>query len=416
MDLTQLTSREQERQRSTLNLIASENYPSPQVLGLLGSVWSNKYAEGYPGKRYYAGNVYADELETYVRRLALEVFDPTGEYAANVQVLSGSPANAMVYLSALTPGDLILSLGLADGGHLSHLHGTSAYRSIYRHATYSVKHGPDGFEIDTDDFARAIEVHRPALVIIGFSAYPRTFEFGPLIRRAHAGGALVLADIAHINGLVAAGLHPSPFASGPDGADFVSMTTHKTMRGPRGAMVFAKSGLAARLDQTVFPGTSGGPHLHQMAAIGRALQEITGLEAYPDGRPFVTYASMVLANARALERGLTDGGMTIVTPTHTHLSLVTLPDASDSLEIQRRLESLGIITNRNQVPGDTKSAWKPSGLRLGTAALTSRGLDETGARALGLLIARVITGEYDSATVATSVSDMIDRLAWFYAS
>lgn len=416
MDLTHLTRHEHDRQRSTLNLIASENYPSPEVLGFLGSVWSNKYAEGYPGKRYYAGNIHTDELETYVRHLALEVFDPTGEYAANVQVLSGSPSNAMVYLSTLSPGDLILSLSLADGGHLSHLHATSAYRSIYRHATYGVKRGPDGFEIDVDDFSRAIDTHRPALVIIGFSAYPRAFEFGPLIRLAHEGGALVLADIAHINGLVAAGLHPTPFAKGVDGADFVTMTTHKTMRGPRGAMVFSKRAHSARLDQTVFPGTSGGPHLHQMTAIGRALQEIKGEESYPDARPFVEYAQAIRANAQAMERGLTEGGLIIATPTQTHLSLVTLPEDADSLQIQRRLESLGIITNRNQIPGDTKSAWRPSGLRLGTAALSSRGLDEPAAHALGSLVASVIVGNYDPDEVTETVSAMVRKLTWYYES
>lgn len=414
MDLFSLTAKEWQRQRDTLNLIASENYPSPKVLSLQGSVWQNKYAEGYPGKRYYAGNVYADALESLVQAKALEVFDKTGEYRANAQVLSGSPANAIVYLAMLRPGDTIMSLDLASGGHLSHLHATSSYLKFFNHVNYGLKSTPEGFVIDVDDLAEKLARLKPQLVIFGFSAYPRAYEFGPLIKLAHQHDALVLADIAHINGLVAAGLHDSPFKAGDSGADFVSMTTHKTLRGPRGALLFSKAEFAVRIDKTIFPGTSGGPHLHQIAATGQALLEVLGEDIYPDGRPFKEYSEAVVQNTQALEAGLIKGGLTITSPSQTHLSLVTLPNELDSLEVQERLESLGIITNRNQVPSDPKTAWRPSGLRLGTPALTSRGITSQQAHSLGELIANIIYKRIAAKDAAAEVSRLTEALHWHY--
>jgi len=413
--LANLTAQEFARQRDTLNLIASENYPSPAVLGLLGSVWSNKYAEGLPGKRYYAGNKYVDEMETYVQELALRVYDPTGEYGLNLQVLSGSPANAMVYLAMLEPGDTIMSLNLAGGGHLSHLHATSSYLKFYKHVTYDVAEvTPGTFELDTDDYAAKLAKHRPKLVILGFSAYPRAYEFGTLTKLAHDHGALVLVDIAHINGLVAAGLHDSPFKTGDEGADFVSMTTHKTMRGPRGAMLFAKHEHMPAINKTIFPGTSGGPHLHQIAATGQALLEILGEDNYPDGRNFTDYSRAVIATCKALENGLVAAGLEIVSPTQNHLCLVRLPETADSLEVQQKLERLGIITNRNALPFDTKPAWRPSGLRLGTAALTSRGLTVAWATELGILIGGIISGQVTDEVAKSYVADLAKKLAWYY--
>ncbi len=414
-DLHQLMRREWVRQRDTINLIASENYPSPKVLELLGSVWNNKYAEGYPGIRYYAGNELADELETQVRDLALEAFGAGEHYGVNVQVLSGSAANGMVYLAALEPGDTILSLNLASGGHLSHLHQTSAYLKFFRLENYDVRNrGDDVFEVDLDDFKRRLEETRPKLTIIGFSAYPRAYEFLEFCRLAHEAGSLVLADIAHISGLVAAGLHDTPFRPGPEGADFVTTTTHKTLRGPRGALLFARKEHMKAVDRTVFPGTSGGPHLHQIAATGQALAEITGKDTYPDGRSFSAYANAVIATTAALERGLRDGGLDIVSPTQTHLCLVRLPEAQDSLQVQRRLEGLGIILNRNLLPADTKPPWRPSGLRLGTAALASRGLDEEDACRLGRLVAGVVLNTVTDTSAATEVAQVSSRLQWYY--
>lgn len=413
--ITQLTEQEFAQQRDTLNLIASENYPSPAVLKLLGSVWQNRYSEGSPGKRYYAGQVNTDALELYVQELALKAFDTTGEYGVNVQLLSGSPANTMVYFATLQPGDTILSLNLANGGHLSHLHETSAFNKFYNHATYDISLvGEDSYEVDLEDFAKQLTKHKPQLTIIGFSAYPRAYKFAKMCRLAHDAGSLVLADVAHINGLIAAGVHDSPFKAGLEGADFVSMTTHKTMRGPRGALLFAKSEQMENLNKTVFPGTSGGPHMHTIAATGQALLEILGEEKYPDNIDFKTYAQTILDTCRALEKGLIKGGLSIVSPTQTHLSLVRLPDEIDSLDLQKKLEDIGIIMNRNMIPFDTKSAWRPSGMRLGTAALTSRGLTEGQAETLGELITAFSLGNASPNETRQAVGKLVSSLKWYY--
>lgn len=415
--LFQLTAAEFAKQRDTLNLIASENYPSPKVLELLGSVWMNKYAEGSPGKRYYAGNVQADEMEMLVQQKALAVYDQTGEYGVNVQVLSGSPANAMVFLAMLEPGDTVMSLSLANGGHLSHMHATSNYLKFFQLVNYDVKEvAPNTFEVDVDDYMAKLKEAKPKLVIIGFSAYPRKYEFAKLVKAAHEAGALVLADIAHINGLVAAGLHDSPFKAGDEGADFVSMTTHKTFRGPRGAMLFAKQEHMPAINKTIFPGTSGGPHLHQIAATGQALLEILGEDQYPDGRSFKDYSQAVLDTCRALEGGAAEAGLTVISPTQNHLCLLKLPDSLDSLAFQKRLETLGIITNRNMLPFDTKTAWKPSGIRLGTAALTSRGLTVEQATRLGRLIGELATAKTTDDQAKSQVTELVTTLEWYYPS
>jgi glycine hydroxymethyltransferase len=411
--LFELTAQEFAKQRDTLNLIASENYPSPKVLELLGSVWMNKYAEGSPGKRYYAGNVYADEMETFVQAKALEVYDQTGEYAVNVQVLSGSPANTMVFLAMLEPGDTIMSLNLANGGHLSHLHATSNFLKFFKLINYDVKEtAPDTFDIDQDDYLAKLREHKPKLVILGFSAYPRAYKFADLTKAAHDAGALVLADIAHINGLVAAGLHDTPFKAGDEGADFVSMTTHKTFRGPRGAMLFAKKDHIGAINKTIFPGTSGGPHLHAIAATGQALLEILGEDQYPDKLSFKDYSQAVLDTCKALEEGAKSAGLTIVSPTQNHLCLVKLPDTVDSLEFQRLLERVGIITNL--IPFDPKSAWRPSGIRLGTPALASRGLTVAQSNELGTLIGHLALDKVTAEKARQQVTALAKSLNWYY--
>lgn len=409
-----LEKQEFTRQRGTLNLIAAENYPSPETLRLLGSVFSTKYSEGYPGRRYYAGNIHFDTLETFVSEKALEVFDPTGEYDVNVQLLSGSPANSMVYLGMLETGDKILSMSLGDGGHLSHLHATSAFNKFFRHVSYGVTKTSNGYEIDNAEIDTIIEREKPRLVIIGFSSYPASYEFSVICKAAHRHGALVLADIAHINGLVATGLHDSPFKPGDSGADFVSMTTHKTMRGPRGALLFAKKDYIGTINKTVFPGTSGGPHMHQVAAIGQSLLEILGEEQYPDGVSFQRYSSAVVHNAKVLEHELARHGIAPVTKTATHMCLVALPENRDSLEVQQQLEACGVITNRNVIPRETKSPWRPSGLRLGTAALTSRGMNEDGFTVLGRLIADSIHGTRSQTKIKAIAKDLSSSLCWYY--
>ena len=412
--LFDLTAKENSRQRSTLNLIASENYPSPKALELLGSIWNDKYAEGYAKKRYYAGNVLSDELEEYVISKALQTFGAEGEYGVNVQVLSGSPANAMVYLTVLEPGDMVLSLDLASGGHLSHLHSTSNFLKFFKHASYSLKASDEGYELDIEDYTNKIKSLKPRLVIIGFSAYPKKYQFKKLCEIAHEQGCLVLADIAHISGLVATGKHPSPFKEGESGADFVTTTTHKTLRGPRSALLFAKSQYMDAINKTVFPGTSGGPHLNQIAAVGQALLEVLGEDKYPDGKAFGDYIDNVLANTKALEEGLKSGGAKLVTESETHLSLIELPSNVDSLDLQQKLEKCGIITNRNSIPNDSRTAWRPSGLRLGTPALTSRSITAEQAKELGGVIAGAITNRMSEKSISSYVDGVSESLKWWY--
>lgn len=431
--ILQLTTQEFDRQKNTLNLIASENYPSPATLNLLGSVWSNKYGEGYPGKRYYAGNIHTDELELFVQQKALEVYKATDEYGVNVQVLSGSPANSMVFLSILNAGDTIMSLNIANGGHISHLHPTSSWNKFFKLVNYDViETAPNTFEIDQADFEAKLVTHKPKLVIIGFSAYPRQYEFSKLITLAHQNGAFVLADIAHINGLVAAGLHPTPFGTGIESADFVSMTTHKTFRGPRGAMLFAKNyipeylnhhfldykkqpqSLIQLINKTVFPGSSGGPHFNQMAGIGQACLEILGQENYPDNISFKQYSQNVLDTCKALENSLAANGLEVISPTQNHLCLVKFPDDIDSLEAQKMLENIGVITNRNGIPFDKKTPWRPSGMRFGTTALTSRGLTTQMATTLGKIICDCVFIKSTTQELEARVKNLVGELKWYY--
>lgn len=408
--LQDLTKKEASRQKSTLNLIASENYPSPKTLELLGSIWNDKYAEGYPGKRYYAGNVNADQLEVFVQEKALEIFGAEDEYGVNVQVLSGSPANAMVYFTVLEPGDTVLSLDLASGGHLSHLHETSSYLKFFRQAKFSLR----GNKLHEAEFEQALKEHKPRLVVVGFSSYPGSFDYTKLCQLAHEYGALVLADISHIAGLVAADLHSSPFVAGSKGADFITTTTHKTLRGPRSALIFAKKEYIAAINKTIFPGTSGGPHLNQIAAVGQSLQEILGESKYPDKISFVDYMQAVVKNAKSLETGLKETGIEVTTPTSTHLVLINLPSSIDSLDLQNKLEDAKIITNRNAIPNDDKSPWRPGGLRLGMPSLTSRGLESESARELGIAIGSFIAHKITFDELLAYSEDLLKQLKWYY--
>lgn len=436
--ISELTQLETLRQRDTLNLIASENYPSPKVLAQLGGVWSNKYGEGYPGKRYYAGNQNTDELETLVQSKALEVFDTTGEYGVNVQTLSGSPANQTVFLTILQPGDVVLSPQLASGGHLTHMHTVSSFGKFFKPYQYIAKEISENcFEIDFEALKVQIAELKPKLLIVGFSAYPRKYEFADICRFAHEHGTFVLADVAHINGLIAAGLHDSPFKAGDDGADFVSMTTHKTIRGPRGAVLFAKnyipnfaqkhldtlpkdakgkavSSLIEAVNRTLFPGGYGGPHFNQMAAIGQSLLEVLGEDIYPDKVGFKDYSQKILNTTKILENTLQAGGLQIISPTENHLCLVKLPEAVDSLELQRTLEKIGVITNRNTFPGDTKTAYRPGGMRLGTAALASRGLSLNQTIELGKIVTDATYNRQSTLNLETRVRELVANLNWWY--
>jgi glycine hydroxymethyltransferase len=428
--LKELSITENLRNKNTLNLIASENYPSLEVMNQLKQSWSLKYGEGYPGKRYYAGNENTDKLEKFVMEKALEVFEATGEYSVNLQIPTGSLANAVVYLSVLNEGDTILSLNLADGGHLSHLHPTSVWNKYYNHIIYSIKESENNsFEIDIEDYERQIKEHKPKLVIIGCSSYPKQIHFAEFIRIAHENNVLVLADIAHIAGLVAAKLHPTPFGLGLEGADFITMTTHKTFRGPRGAMLFTKyylppfaknelgivgNSLIDIVNKTVFPGMLGGPNFATIAGIGQACLEILGDDEYPDKINFNVYAARVIENAKLLENKLKDLGVQIISPTENHLLLIKLPDENDSIVVQENLESIGIILNRNSLPKDQKNPWRPSGLRIGMSALTSRGISQAQVIELASIIADTIFESTEKHLLIERVHNIADNLAWWY--
>ena len=270
------------------------------------------------------------------------------------------------------------------------------------------------YELDIDDFSTKIAQYKPRLVIIGFSSYPKIYEFKRLCEIAHQNGCLVLADIAHISGLVASKNHPSPFAEGESGADFVTTTTHKTLRGPRSALLFAKSQYMDTVNKTVFPGTSGGPHLNQIAAVGQALLEVLNEEKYPDGVSFDMYAKAVVENCKSLEAGLKSGGAKLVTPSQTHLSLIELPSGVDSLDLQQKLEECGIITNRNSIPNETRTAWRPSGLRVGMPALTSRGITKSQSKELGGVLAGAINGRMSEKAIKGYVANLAESLNWWY--
>ena len=425
--ISDLTQEESLRQQNTLNLIASENYPSPKCLELMGSKWSLKYGEGYPGKRYYAGNNLVDELEEFVAQKALEVFKAQDEYGVNLQCLSGSVANSLVYMSCLEPQDKILSLSLSEGGHLSHMHATSSWNKFFVHKSYNLTEVREkDWEINLESYEARIIEFQPRLVIIGFSSYPKKFDFPTMCRVAHKYNCLVLADISHISGLVASGLHSSPFGYGVDGADFVTTTTHKTLRGPRGAMLYAKNyrptyagnlpekALIDIINRAVFPGLLGGPNFSQIAGIGQCLLEILGQEQYPDKLTFLEYSERVLSNTKLLEITLKHLGQNIISPTENHLCLIELKENYDSLNIQEELESVGIITNRNTIPGDKKTPWKPSGLRLGMAALTSRGISEDQTVELANIINETIENLTPKHILIERVHSLVTKLNWWY--
>jgi glycine hydroxymethyltransferase len=421
-----LTEHEFNRQKNTISLIASENVPSPKVIDLLGgqnpngyrSLWSNKYGEGYPGKRYYAGNEYTDQLEAFVQQKALEVYGQVAidEYAVNLQMNAGSMANQMVYLSMLEYGDSVVSLNVANGGHISHMHSTSAWTKFFKYENYDLKEvAPNTFEIDFEDYCEKIVRNKPKLVIIGCSSYPREIRnYKEMIEFAHDNGAMVLCDIAHINGLVAAGVHATPFLSGRSGADFVSMTTHKTFRGPRAAMLYFKKEYADKVNKTVFPGTSGGPHFNKIAAIGQACLEILGEETYPDGVSFLDYSKNVLRQTKLLENTLVENGVGIISPTETHLMLAVLPQESDSLKVQKALDSIGIVCNRNGIPFETKSMWKPSGLRLGMAPASSRGITDAQTVEMAKVIADLVLERDTNENLKAKMDNIISSLNWWY--
>jgi glycine hydroxymethyltransferase len=377
---------EAERQNSQLELIASENFTSEAVLEATGSVFTNKYAEGYPGKRYYGGCEYTDIVENLARERAKKLF---GAEYANVQPHSGSQANQAAYAAVLQPGDTVMGLNLAHGGHLTHGHQLNFSGKTYKIVPYGVRKEDE--RIDYDEVQRLAEEHRPKMIITGASAYPRTLDFARFRQIADSVGAIFLVDMAHISGLVAAGLHPNPC----EHADIVTTTTHKTLRGPRAGMILAREKYGKEIDKTVFPGTQGGPLVHVMAA-----KAVCFLEAMQP--EFVEYQKAVVANAKALAATLVDAGFRVVSGgTDTHLLLLDVfSKGLRGKEAEQALDHARITVNKNAIPFDTNPPMNPSGIRLGSPAVTTRGFRETEMREVGALIAEVLTHIGDEQAIA----------------
>jgi glycine hydroxymethyltransferase len=377
---------EVERQHSQIELIASENFTSQAVLDATGSVFTNKYAEGYPAKRYYGGCEFTDIVENLARDRAKKLF---GAEYANVQPHSGSQANQAAYASVLAPGDTIMGLNLAHGGHLTHGHPLNFSGKTYHVVPYGVR--KDDERIDYDDLQRLAEEHKPKMIVAGASAYPRTLDFARFRQVADSVGAIFLVDMAHISGLVAAGVHPNPC----EYADIVTSTTHKTLRGPRAGIILAREKFGPAIDKTVFPGMQGGPLVHVMAA-----KAVCFLEAMQPG--FVEYQKQVVANARALAQSLMDEGFRIVSGgTDTHVMLLDVfSKGLRGKEAEKALDAARITVNKNAIPFDTNPPMNPSGIRLGSPAVTTRGFREPEMREVGELIAEVLLHISDPATIA----------------
>ncbi|HTR37359.1 MAG TPA: serine hydroxymethyltransferase [Bryobacteraceae bacterium] len=389
---------ETERQHGRLELIASENFTSQAVLEATGSIFTNKYAEGYPGKRYYGGCEFVDIVENLARERAKKLF---GAEYANVQPHSGSQANEAAYASVIQPGDTILGMNLAHGGHLTHGHPLNFSGKTYHVIPYGVRR--DDERIDYDELARLAEEHKPKLIVAGGSAYPRIIDFPRFRQIADSVGALFLVDMAHFSGLVAAGVHPNPC----EYADIVTSTTHKTLRGPRSGMILAKAKYGAAIDKVVFPGVQGGPLVHVIAA-----KAVCFLEAMsPD---FKTYSKQVVANARALSEALQQLGYRIVSGgTDTHLMLVDVfAKGVRGKEAEQALDEAYITVNKNAIPFDTNPPLNPSGIRLGSPAVTTRGFREAEMRTVASLIADVLAHTQSAeklATVRRRVTDLAEQ-------
>jgi glycine hydroxymethyltransferase len=394
-DLEGIIRREIARQNTTVQLIASENFTSPAVLAAQGSVLTNKYSEGYPGKRYYGGNYVVDEAEELARQRACDLF---GVEHANVQPHSGANANMGVYLALLSPGDKVLGMRLDQGGHLTHGSPVNFSGKWYEFVAYGVD--PDSEILDYDVIADLARAERPKAIIAGATAYPRVIDFPAFRTIADEVGALLIVDAAHIAGLVAGGAHPSPVPY----ADVVTFTTHKTMRGPRGGAVLCRSEYATAIDKAVFPGMQGGPLMHVIAAKAVCFHEA----AQP---AFADYAAGIVRNARALAGALAAEGFRVVSGgTDNHLMLVDLrPFEVTGKVAQEALDRAGITLNKNTIPNDPQSPFVTSGLRIGTAAVTTAGMGEEEMAEIAALIARVLR-RVDDESVAAEVREAAARL------
>ena len=370
------------RQRNKIELIASENFVSPAVMEAMGSVLTNKYAEGYPGHRYYGGCEYVDKVETLAIERAKKLF---GAEHANVQAHSGANANTAVYFAFLQPGDIIMGMNLSQGGHLSHGSPVNISGKYYNVVPYGVTHETE--RIDYDEFARIAREAQPKLIVAGASAYPRVIDFERMAEIAHSVGAIFMVDMAHIAGLVAAGLHPSPVPY----ADIVTTTTHKTLRGPRGGLILCKEKYAKQIDKAIFPGVQGGPLMHVIAAKAVALGEALKPE-------FKEYAKQIIANCQALAEGLIAEGFRLVSGgTDNHLLLVDVRGQKmTGKTAEHLLDEVGVTCNKNTIPFDPESPFVTSGIRLGTAAVTTRGFKEADMKEVAAIIGLVLNNPEDA--------------------
>ena len=414
-----LIKKEIKRQNETLDLVASENYVSKDVLNALGSVFTNKYAEGYPGHRYYAGNKYADELENLVKVRALKLFGLNkqsvrsqkskviGQWSVNVQPYSGSPANLAVYLALVPLGEKIMGMSLDMGGHLTHGHKVSITGKLWRQISYGVNKKTE--MLDYDEILKITKKEKPRLIVVGFTAYSRIINFQKFRKIADAVNAILMVDMSHFAGLVAGGVYPSPFPY----ADVVTTTTHKTLRGPRAALIFSKSivknqlskvSIATAIDRAVFPGLQGGPHLNQIAAVAVALKEANQTK-------FKKYAVQIIKNAKVLSEELKKLGWRIVSGgTDTHLFLINVSQKNlNGALASDLLESVGIIVNKNAIPYDTRPPVSPSGIRLGVPALTTRGMREKEMKIIASLINEVLLNKAPISKIKKSVKNLCQK-------
>ncbi len=386
------------RQQNNLELIASENLVSPEVMATMGSVLTNKYAEGYPGRRHYGGCEYVDMAERICIERAKEIFNAN---FANVQAHSGSQANFCVYLALCKPGDTVLGMDLNMGGHLTHGSKASFSGKLYHSEFYGVS--PETGLIDYEEVRKKAEECRPKMIIAGASAYPRIIDFKKFAEIAHDVGAYLMVDMAHIAGLVAAGEHPNPLPY----ADVVTTTTHKTMRGPRGGIIMTNDEeIAKKIDRAMFPGTQGGPLMHIIAAKAVALGEALRPE-------FKDYQAQIVKNAKVLAETLLEGGIDLVSGgTDNHLMLLDLRKLEmTGKELEDRLDRVHITVNKNSIPGDTQPALVTSGVRLGTPAMTTRGMKEAEMRIIGDMILKAI---FDFESTRGEILSMVDELCVQY--
>ncbi|PIR57730.1 MAG: serine hydroxymethyltransferase [Parcubacteria group bacterium CG10_big_fil_rev_8_21_14_0_10_38_31] len=381
-EISKLIVEEKKRQKSVVNLIASENYVSGGVLSALGSELVNKYAEGYSSKRYYGGNEVIDKIENLCKERALDLFKLSPKrWSVNVQAYSGSPANFAVYSALIPQGGKIMGMELSSGGHLTHGHKASFTGKFWKQIPYGVDKKTE--KIDYDELLKIAKKEKPDIIVCGFTAYSQKIDFKKFREIANSCGAYLMVDMSHIAGLVAGGVHPSPFKY----ADVVTTTTHKTLRGPRSALIFSRGELSGKIDKAIFPGLQGGPHMNQIAAVAVSLKEA-------DSPAFKKYTKQVVKNAKTLADELKKRGFRIISGgTDNHLLLVDVWGGGKGIsgaEASDRLEKEGIIVNKNTIPFDTRSPFDPSGIRLGTAAETTRGAKEKKMKEIAEKIARIL--------------------------